>query len=391
MRVRELRRGVTLIELMVSVAIMSVILTAVTSVVVSISKQRRESSAQVDVRTNGRIALSMIKFDGTNAGFRFGTAPFAVRVLQNVTGAEPELADTIGCGGTVGAGWTVLPGTDVIEFREGLDGLSVGKVPVGVTGCSGSCSINVNGGAYSNPFANSSDGMNSVLFFSNGVTGCAGRLTSTIAGGAITMLRQDLRTNAIAANYATSGAGACPAGDMSVTALGRATRYMICQPPAGNPTLRPGLFRQVFDGTMTAVAGQFTRIQDGVEDMQVATIINNNGAGVSGLTCSGTGVTATCTCGLLNAGDCGGFVYDPTASGSMLNGAGTLPQRAPFLARAYRVALTTISLRARGEADQLALLRPASFDHLVGTVRSGDNRAVLETTIIPQNIVMVQP
>ena len=102
MRTSDARRGVTLIELMVSVAIISVILTAVTSVVVSISRQRRDTSSMVDVRTNGRLALSMMQFDAANAGFRFGAPPFAVRVLQNITGAEPELVSANNCGGQAG-------------------------------------------------------------------------------------------------------------------------------------------------------------------------------------------------------------------------------------------------------------------------------------------------
>ncbi|MDP1917039.1 MAG: prepilin-type N-terminal cleavage/methylation domain-containing protein [Myxococcales bacterium] len=400
MRTSDARRGVTLIELMVSVAIISVILTAVTSVVVSISRQRRETSNLVDVRTNGRLALSMMQFDAANAGFRFGAPPFAVRVLQNVTGGEVELTGAAPCGGQ--AGWTVMPETDVIEFREGLaNSLAPGRVPTGLTGCaSGLCSsMSINFGAYPNPFELPGDGLNRVVFFSNATASCAGKLAGALmAGPNVQLLRQDLRTNAPAGTYVTgTGPGACPVGDMAVTALGRATRYLVCQPPANSPLLRPGLFRQVFDGTMTPVAGGYVQVQEAVEDLQVVTILDNRNGDVSGTGCTGTGLTRTCACDL-TAANCTNYNPDATATG-ILNSAGTIPQRTAFSQRAYRVAVTTISPRARGFSDQQTLVRPALFDHPVGAIdtsptsstSSANQRVVVESMIIPQNIVMVTP
>lgn len=397
MRTSDARRGVTLIELMVSVAIISVILTAVTSVVVSISRQRRETSNMVDVRTNGRLALSMMQFDAANAGFRFGAPPFAVRVLQNVTGAEPELASANNCGGQ--PGWTVLPGTDVIEFRDGLvSTLAPGKVPTGWAGCaSGVCgAMNINFQAYPNPFEFVGDGNNRVVFFSNATASCAGRLLGPLMSAPnVQLLRQDLRTNAPGGTYVSAGTGACPVGDMAVTALGQATRYLVCQPPVNSPLLRPGLFRQTFDGTMAQSA--YVQVQEAVEDLQVVTILDNRSGDVSGTGCTGSGLTRTCACGL-TAGNCTGYVPDPTASG-VLNSAGAVAERTAFSQRAYRVAVTTISPRARGYADQMTLVRPALFDHPAGAIdtsptssmSSGNQRVVVESMIIPQNIVMVTP
>ena len=395
MRTSDARRGVTLIELMVSVAIISVILTAVTSVVVSISRQRRDTSSMVDVRTNGRLALSMMQFDAANAGFRFGAPPFAVRVLQNITGAEPELVSANNCGGQ--AGWTVMPGTDVLEFREGLvNTLAPGRVPLNPTGCGSGLCTGMNFGAFGNPFPATTDGANNIVFFSNATASCAGRLLTSIGSSPnVQLLKQDLRTNAPGGTYVSAGSGACPVGDMAVTALGRATRYLVCQPPVNSPLLRPGLFRQIFDGTMAQAA--YVQVQEAVEDLQVVTILDNRSGDVTGTGCTGAGLTGTCACGL-TAANCTGYVPDPTAAG-VLNSAGAVAERTAFSQRAYRVAVTTISPRARGYSDQMTIVRPALFDHPAGAIdtsptsstSSGNQRVVVESMIIPQNIVMVTP
>ncbi len=391
---------------MVSVAIISVILTAVTSVVVSVSRQRRDTSNQVDVRTNGRLALSMMQFDAANAGFRFGAPPFAVRVLQNVTGSEAELinpplpsASAVPCGGL--PGWTVMPGTDVIEFREGLGGtLSPGKAPTGLAGCAtGLCAnVSVNFGSAPNPFPDLNDGQNNIVFFSNATASCAGRLQERIGfpgGPPVQLLKQDLRNPATNTTYVTTGPGACPVADMSVTALARATRYLVCTPPANSPLLRPGLFRQTFNGTMAQT--EYVQVQQAVEDLQVVTILNNRGGVVTGTGCTGAGQTCACN---LTASNCGGFDPDPTASGTLNNNdIAPVAQRSAFLQRAYRVAVTTISPRARGFSDQMTFVRPALFDHAVGTIdlsptsstSSANQRYTVESMIIPQNIVMVTP
>lgn len=394
------RRGVTLIELLVSIAVLSIVLTAVMSVVVSVSRQRQEASNLVEVRSNARVALSMMQFDAANAGFRFGAAPFAVRVLQNVTSAHPELADTVNCGGR--PGWEVMPGSDVIEFREGQDGISVGKVPQGNCSASGPLSC-FNGGGLPNPFNAQLDGINNVVFFSNAVTACAARLNTAVAGGDFTLLTQSLRTNAAPAAYPTSGAGQCPAPDMSITALRQVTRYLVCRPPAFVANQRPALFRQRWGPTYPLAGSElnpvtmlpdFVSVQDSVEDLQVATLLSlaTNVGMVTGPTCTGAGAGSTCWCGLV-AGDCPQYVPDPT-SGGTLNGASTVAaQRSAFLAKAFRVSVVTLSSKARGFGDQAMFVRPALYDHAAGALDaySGNHRAVLEATLIPQNIVLVAP
>lgn len=397
MRTEAARRGVTLIELMVSVAIIAVILAAVTSVVASVTRQRRESSNLIEVRANARVALTMIQFDGTNAGFRFGASPFAVRVLQNATTtAAAELADAANCGGR--AGWEIIPGSDVVEFREGADGISVGRVPLGGCNPNGSgIGVNCfNAGGSPNPFVNMGDGQNSVVFFSSQATACAARLTGPVSAGTFVRLNQDLRTNATATTYPMTGTGQCPADNMTITALGQVTRYMVCRPPAMpvNPLLRPGLFRQRFGPTFPLMGSQteYVEVQEGVEDLQVATLLSlaTNPGMVTGATCTGAGLGATCWCGLV-AGDCAQYDFNPTATGTLDGTSTTAAQRSAFLPRAYRVAVTTLSTRSRGFSDQRLFSRPALFNNAAGAVLSGDHRTVLETTIIPQNIVMVSP
>jgi prepilin-type N-terminal cleavage/methylation domain-containing protein len=405
MRASERRRGLTLIELMVSLAVVSIILAAVMSVVVTITRQRRQSSNVVDTRVNGRVALSLMSFDASNAGYRFGTPPLAVRVLQNITGAEAELADVAAFGGCAGlAGWVPVPGTDVIEFREGAQGRVPGRVVGSTVGCGTTCTLQLNDGN-GNPFNSPTEGTNSILFFSNGTTGCAARLTSDIQGGQVTMLKADLRTPASATNYAQTGNGACPRGDMTVTALGQTTRFMVCRPPPlAAPTERPGLFRQRYNGRMEQTA--FERVQEGIEDLQVASLLANQVNGVpmvAGPTCTGGGAAARCTCDITIGGDCGNYEPDPTAGAGALNGASAaVAERSAMLLRAVRVAVTTVSTRARGYgAEFAALTRPASYDHAAGVpgtladqaVVGADNnqRAIVEATFLPQNIVMVVP
>ncbi len=383
---RRFPRGMTLIELMISVAILSVILSAVASVVISVTRQRRENSNQVDVSTNARVALSLMKFDAMNAGFRFGAAPFAVRVLQNVTGGEPELADA-NCAGL--AGWTVMPETDVIEFREGADGQAPGKI----SAPAGTFTINFNGGAYPNPFALPTNGLNTFLIFSSPATACAGRLTTDVQTGTVSMFRQSLRQGAGGTSYPSTGPGMCPSGEMTITALGQVTRYMVCRPPAIQRLARPALFRQTYNGQMAMT--DYVRVQDGVEDLQVATLITNALGMVSGASCSGAGPGATCWCGVTPGGDCAGFVPDATATGTLDGTSANAANRTAFLPRAFRIAVTTISLQQRGfSGDQAMLRRPASFDHIQGPVdpaTGGNQRTVMEMTVIPQNIVTVSP
>jgi prepilin-type N-terminal cleavage/methylation domain-containing protein len=384
------RRGLTLIELMISTAILAVIMTAVVSVVATVLRQRRDKGSRVDTMTNARVALSLMQFDAANAGFRFGSPPLAVRVLQDVTGpfAGTELADTTDCGGSLGTGWTVLDGTDVVEFREGVDGLSPGKVPAGIIGCAGTCTISFNGGAYPNPFDSPTVGNGSIVMFSNATTGCAAQLTSDVQTGTLQMLRLDLRTSAAATNYAQAGAGACPAGDMSITGLGRVTRYMICGPPVALVGARPGLFRQTYDGAMTQTG--FTRVQEDIEDLQVSTMLLNNPALVTGSSCTGTGQSGFCWCGQ-TSGDCPEYVEDPT----LLDGSSaTAAQRTAMLARAFRVAVTAISSKGKGFDELRTFARPMSFNHIAGSIAAAtatQERFVLEATFIPQNIVMVVP
>lgn len=383
-------RGVTLIELMISIGLLSILLMAVTSVVVAMSRQRREASNQVEIRLNARVALSLMQFDAANAGFRFGAAPFAVRVLQNVTSAHPELADATNCGGR--AGWVVMEDTDVIEFREGQDGLAVGRVPMGSCGPPPLVSC-FNGGGSWNPFANGLDGIDTIVFFSSTTNACAARLTTAVSGGNFQPLTQSLRANAGAMTYP---AGQCPAPEMSITALRQVTRYMVCRPPAFDPTQRPALFRQRWGPTYPLAGSQidFVAVQEGVEDLQVATILSlaQTPGMVTGATCTGAGLAATCTCDI-TPGDCPEYEPDPTAAG-MLDGTSNNPaRRTAFLAKYFRVGITTISTRARGYSDQATLTRPALYDHAAGALDqySGNHRVVLEASIIPQNIVLVAP
>ncbi|MCA2977422.1 MAG: prepilin-type N-terminal cleavage/methylation domain-containing protein [Myxococcaceae bacterium] len=405
MRAPDRRRGLTLIELMVSLAVTAIILAAVMSIVVTITRQRRVSSNIVDTRVNGRVALSMMQFDAVNAGYRFGTPALAAWVTQNVTTANITALGLDNCGMAAGSGWQVVPGTDVIEFREGAAGRVPGTVLAGMVGCSspGACVVPLSstGG---NPFNSTAEGNDSVVIFSNGTTGCAGRLTTSVGDSGnrptVALLAPSLRQNATTSTYPGTGVNACPSQFMSVTALASVTRYFVCRPTATTPTLRPALFRQRLGGTL-AVLTPTERVQDGVEDVQVAPVLANFMAGASpvgGSGCTGTGAASRCVCNLTPTTGCTG--YDPIPD--VLDPNGSAEQRSPMLLRALRVAVTTITTRPRGTAAEgPPAVRPASFDHAAGAVghiadqaivgAENNTRAVVEATFLLQNTTLVTP
>jgi prepilin-type N-terminal cleavage/methylation domain-containing protein len=381
-------RGVTLIELMVSVAVASVVILAATQAVMVVTQAKRTNQRRLEVNEQASGALSLIGFDAQNAGYRFASPAFSVRVLDNVVAGGDELGTITATGGCGGTDWGIAPGSDTVEFRYGFEQLVPGNnSPVTCTG--GTCDVVLGGGAASNPFsAMTPSGAGDLVLLSNATAACLGRVTANVTGTAMQMqlLNLDL-------SNATVGAfPGCAAGTFSVMRLGRRVRYLVCQPPASQPLERPGLYRQEVDGSGDFGAPQL--VQEGIEDLQVA--LRYDGTGATPILTDATkcdGVTCVCNHLLDTAGQCAWVV--PSLAALDSSAAAPLAQRAPFLLRGLEVGVTAISTRgqvARGTNAALEqFVRPALLNHAAGTALSGDLRSIRRATLSLPNISVVTP
>lgn len=392
MRTSDARRGMTLIELMLSVAISSVILVVATALFTSLQQVKRDGERVIEVRSAAGTTISLIQFDAQNAGYRFSGAPFAVHVLQNVTGGESMLAPITSSANCGSSTWGIAPGTDVLELYQGFPLVSPGQV-FGINCPAGLCS-NVTMPAGGAPFdlAAGDNGLNNLVLFQNreNNSSCLGRITAFSSSAMdIQLLKQDL-TNATATTYAN-----CPVvgQPMTLQRLGRRVRYMVCAPPASQPDARPGLFRQ--ESGSDGVLGAATLVQEGIEDLQIAFRVANPDGAISGAGCTGVAGSSLCTCGTGAA--CTNFEPNPTTTGpNVLDSTPTAPiaQRGIFNLRGITIGVTAISLRRapRSSAATLeTIVRPELFDHAAGTVRSGFLRAQQQQTILLENVSMVIP
>lgn len=384
-----------MLELVVTVALASIIFSAATSVVVGILQNRRLNLSRLEVKTSSSVAVSLLEFDGANAGYRFASPAFSVRVLQNVTGTEAELSPataTANCGGQ--NNWGIMPGTDVVEFRSSTETLDGGAVPfvpgvatsVTCTGA-GMCDVTLGNGTYSNPFSSSiaGDGANEVMLFADETNACAAIVSSDGVSRArlrAQLVKQDLQTTADSTVYPN-----CPRRGMTVMRLGWRRRYMVCAPPVSESVERPALYRQTIDASNNSV---FERVQDGIEDLQVAVRIDNRDALVSGGGCVGAGPGAYCWCHE-SASACSGYTSDATASGALDSRGASPAQKTAYLLRGIKIGVTAISFRAAYDRLNATEVRPALYDHPAGTALSANLRSGTQVTVSLQNLVMVTP
>lgn len=384
-----------MIELLVAIALASIIFSAATVVVVGVLQSRRLNVSRLEVKTSSAIAASLLEFDGANAGYRFASPAFSVRVLQNVVGTEAELAPataTANCGGQTN--WGIMAGTDVVEFRSSpgtLDGGAVPFVPGIATSvmCTGAglCDVTLGNGAFSNPFSSSTsgDGANEVILFADESNACA----AIVGSGGVSraqmqaqLVKQDLQTNAGRTVYPN-----CPTTGMTVMRLGSRRRYMVCVPPSSEPTERPALYRQTIDARNNSV---FERVQDGIEDLQVAVRVDNRDGLVSGRGCVGSGPGAYCWCDD-SPSPCSGYTSDATASGALDSRSASPAQKTAYLLRGVKIGVTGVSFRAAYDRSNATQVRPALYDHPVGTAQSANLRSGTQVTVSLQNLVMVTP
>lgn len=376
---RASERGLTLIELIVTIAVASVVILAATQAVMVVTQAKRTNERRLEVFEASGTALSLIQFDAQNAGFRFASPVFSVRVINDVQGNEPELAPVTSTANCGGAGWGIAKHSDTIEFRYGLDDLVPG-VDSPMTCAGGNCTVTLGGGGARNPFHDPGpDGAGSIVLLANPNASCLGRVTSNVTSSTMTMqlLGLDL-SPATEASFP-----GCANGSFTVMRAARRVRYMICEPPAALTTERPGLYRQ--EAIDPGGFGTPVLVQEGIEDLQLALRYENHDALLTGTGC----VNTVCTCNRA-AGDCVGLDLNlPIVDSAM---AAPPDQKVPFRLRGIDVGVTALSTRNQGRSGALEqFVRPALFDRAVGTTRTADLRHTRQTTLSLVNLVMVNP
>lgn len=374
-------RGMSLIELMMAVAMASLLLTTATLVVTTMSKSKRDGEKVLDIQGGAVSAMNIVQFDGTNAGYRFAAAPFAAWVLPNVTGTEGTVLE--GVTGTTGCGPAgVQPGTDIVEFREGIpDGEPVELL---AGSCAGNTCTSVQI-AVQRPTLDPVLG--DIVLITDGIAACLGKVTAATAPSYDLRLVDQSLEDATTTAYRgceTLGYG------WKLMKLYRRVRYLVCGPAAGDSTSRPALYKQVNDPTSSVDhigLGAPALVQDGVEDLQAAWQVADPAGELTGGTCTGAGAARVCECS--RTSDCGGFDSLATVNGT-LDPAPTalIDNRSGYLIRGLSIGITAITAQGRNDGTQ-PFLRPALFDHAVGTVHSSDMRSTLSSTLVFQNVAMM--
>lgn len=385
-------RGLTLIELMVTIAVSSVIMTAAVSLLVSMSQVKREGERLLEVTSAGSIALAQIEFDLANTGYRFPIPAFGLRIWNNVDAATsidtaPAITVNANCGGP---GLGLLPGTDVLEVARGFSEQPPGTVlgvtygPSGGPPAVGANQVRFNLLTPGFPFNGVEAGSNTVLMASDPAgNACLLKVAAPVdyLGPTVVAdyLTQDYTFDPDPANHYVSPTGIrCPRnGDHVYRLSGQIarTRYMICYDPL-NPEVRPALYRQL-SVAGTEVFGVPQLMQEGVEDLQVAPRYQERIAGGLGApagSCT-TGAPISCTCDY-TSGACTGLNPVPPV----------LNANSPVnWLRSITLGLVSISTRQARDGQSRNFLRPALADHPAGAVPDGNKRIVKQRTIALSN------
>lgn len=373
------RRGFTLLELMITVAITSIVIAAAVSVFVTLATQQRAAERLVEAQSSTMVALASMQMDVSNAGYRFPVPAFAVRHIEvdsatslpsvgNTTITSTNNCDTAG----------LVEGTDVLELAEGWPLVGPGKAMAAAV--TGGASVTFTLGNFGEPFSTTeavggvgAPAVGSVLVFANATgASCLVRVTSLdrpgLTVGTGTLLDRDYQDLSSGAFYP-----GCPAAEMAVYRLGQRTRYMVCKPTTPTTPNAHSLYRQT--AGMTGSWGTPVRLEEGIEDLQVSMGYSNADGGIAS-----TGATPSC---VQLGGPASSFCYcdDQPSGACTLSGADIEPGLTSLtgnsrvsLVRGIRVQLTGMGQRmAVVGAPNAAYRRPASFDHAGMAAAAADN------------------
>lgn len=390
MRARVNRRGMTLIELMVTAVVASVVVSAAVAVLVSMSQQTRASERRLEAVNSAMLATAIIQSDLTNAGYRFPSAAFGMRHYNNVDAATVLSGPApISTGGNCsGPGIGLVPGTDVVEVAQGFEVVGPGRAEGLILGAWPEFEIALN--TLGLPFETAEfggAGVGSIVLLAGpDQRACYGRVLQ------MDSTRPSIRIELIDRNLArvtnpVAFPATCPIpggmGGTRVYRLQRFVRYMVCG-PVGQPNLF-ALYRQESD--RNGNFGVPAIIQEGVEDLQVSvgysdpnSLISATGSGAS---CVGTGGSRICYCDdVVGAKSC---TIPPTDQEPALGTSLTIdtvsdPALGVMVSRARggRIIVTGIGQRpahdmSTGTATMSdELRRPAALDHPAMPVASKD-------------------
>jgi len=403
-RQRRGPRGFTLVELLMAIAIASIVITTAIAVVAAAVKLKRKTEKSLEVSLAANVAAVQIQADMMNAGYRFLGAPYAFRHWNNfdtsmqLSGPSGPIDANGNCGASVGK---VVLGTDVIEVAEGAANTalasSTGGDGVQTAALIGSeWLINLISGAPFDPNEPPATRVGAILLFADRTgLSCIGRVTqsATPTGAQVEMLNRDYTVNGSHNGFFT-GVSQCPQVGMSVYRLGRRTRYMVCadwDTTVNNE--QPALFRQVSDNFGNFQAPLL--VQEGIEDLQVSPRqLNPPGAGQhTGASCvNAPGGAAYCYCA-----DVPGMDSCNTADPIPFLSAASHPAKI----RGARVMITAISRRRAKVLDGTGVesnapndVRPLAFDHAPPAwtaAGAGWARSQQSISVTFANLAMVSP
>lgn len=383
------RRGFTLVELVVTVAVASVVIMAVVASGVTMVQFTQGQGRRTAAETQLALALSQIERRASNAGVNFANARYAVRFHNNVVGTVPNYdgsttpvvprCDVAPCPGFAEG---IVEGTDVLELAMSNSGVRRGGEVIGSgrPGVSPTETVRLSNG---DPFLESElmgAGGQLVLFSDPRFPedACLARFLK-VPNPAIPFelefefLNDDLGTANVPCIAATDDTGAplpgvgspcpCRAG-FDVYVLEERSRLVIYQRADGEDI---GLYLQQPAGA-GSFGNVFIPVALGIENLQVSPVVGARLVRDAVLSTDTDLVVDACTATALTAGAPN---WSPCQCNDSLAATCTLGDATPGAAEAY-VRSVAIELTARADRWQEGQ-RPASFDSPAGPV-DGVNR-----------------
>jgi prepilin-type N-terminal cleavage/methylation domain-containing protein len=396
----EVRRGFTLLELMVAAAVGLVILTAAMAAFDLQSQFSRNTERLLGTQASAGMGLTMMQRDLENAGLRFrggaqvdGGVSWAmvVRPYDNLDPAGALRNDLGGVTNVVAvappaAGF--IPGTDAFEVLMGAATPSAQRLAAQVqlvqpAALPSQKTVKINPDPFVAAEINAAGSLAPVLMFWNDDIHCMGRLVgpNTPGGPGVPATVTVQTVDIDLAPSGTAWPANCPGQFMQVEVLQQRHRYLVYQtagnvvPPARRPA-RIGLHMQTnpaCDPVVTLLPcstdlGAPTMIAEGVDDMQIAwRILDGFQPPPNAVGWCQQNTTDT-SCGF----ELGGALWTP-----------------PIIQRAASIYGAQINLASRGQEIFLRPNEPVPplLNHVPAVATDGIVRSLMQTSVLFRNSV----